>query len=200
MTPAIPAAPRTRAKRGDGGRLRELILDQAERLLLERGSQDNVSIRAIAERCEVTPPAVYLHFVDKETLFREVCTRRFTELDGRLGDARASAEDPLDGLRAVGMAIVNFGLEHREAYRLATGNEGDGATPPVFDQIVASVQDAAAAGALDGVDTQRAALVLWAGVNGLASSMISFPSADWGDKQELIGHTMDVLIEGLLST
>ena len=164
MTPATSAHHRARAKRGDGGRLRELILDQAERLLLERGSQDTVSIRAIAERCEVTPPAVYLHFVDKETLFREVCTRRFAELDDRIGEARASAEDPLDGLRAVGMAIVNFGLEHREAYRLlAMGSPTDGATPPGFHQIVASVQDAAAAGTLGGVDTHRAALVLWAG-------------------------------------
>ena len=194
------AAARKRAKRGDGGRLREVILDQAERLLLERGSQDSVSIRAIAQRCEVTPPAVYLHFVDKETLFREVCARRFADLDELIADARTSADDPLDALRAVGMAIVDFGLEHREVFRLSVAGTEVGTTPALFHQLTASVEDAVAAGAFDGVDPHRAALVLWAGINGLTSSMISFPSADWGDKQELIGHTMDVLIEGLLST
>lgn len=198
MTPARTAQ-RTRAKRGDGGRLREQILDQAERLLVERGTSATVSIRAIAERCEVTPPAVYLHFVDKETLFREICVRRFGELDERIAEVRATAADPLDELSSLGTAIVNFGLEHREAYRLlVTGT--DSGTPGVFHHIVVSVENAAAAGVLDGVDTDRAALILWAGINGLASSMISFPSADWGDKQELIAQTMDVLIEGLLST
>lgn len=198
MTPAT-AAPRTRARRGDGERLRDQILDHAERLLVERGSPDTVSIRAIAERCEVTPPSVYLHFVDKETLFREVCARRFAELDERIAEARAAAADPLDELSALGAAIVNFGLEHREAYRLLVTGPDSG-TPGVFHHIVVSVEKAAAAGVLDGVETDRAALILWAGINGLAMSMISFPSAEWGDKQELIAQTMDVLIEGLLST
>jgi AcrR family transcriptional regulator len=200
MSPATSTAPRTRAKRGDGGKLREEILDQAERLLVESGSHETVSIRALAQCCDVTPPAVYLHFVDKETLFREVCTRRFVELDDRIEDARKTAADRLDELRTVGMAIVNFGLEHPAAYRLAVEAREGAVMPGVFSHLAASIERAGSAGALDEVDPHRAALVLWAGINGLTSSMIAFPAADWGDKQELIGYLLDVLIEGLLST
>lgn len=199
--PAAPASTRTRARRGDGAKLRNKILDQAEKLLLESGSPDSVSIRALAQRCEVTPPAVYLHFTDKDALFAEVCGRRFEELDERIEEARRSSADPLDELRALGLAIVNFGLEFPQAYRivLMARREND-PVPEAFHQLVSSVENAAASGALDEVDSRQAALVLWAGITGLASSMISLPNADWGDKQALIEHMLDVLIEGLLST
>lgn len=191
--------PRSRAKRGEGDKLRAKILDQAERLLRESGSPEAVSIRTIAQRCEVTPPAVYLHFSDKETLFQAVCSRRFDELDERIGQARRSAADPLDELRAVGMAVVDFGLEYPEAYRIVMMTSGSGEAPRVLHQVISSVEGAAAAGALDDVDPRAAALVMLAGINGLTASMISFPKEEWGDKQALIEHTMDVLIEGLLS-
>ena len=56
------SAPRTRAKRGEGDKLRTEILAAAERLLIETGSKDAVSVRAIADACDCTPPAIYLHF------------------------------------------------------------------------------------------------------------------------------------------
>jgi len=200
MSPATRTATRSRAKRGDGGKLRQAILEQAERLLVESGSHESVSIRAIAQRCDVTPPAVYLHFVDKETLFREVCARRFVELDQRVEDARKAAADPLDELRTVGMTIVNFGLEYPEAFRLAVSGREGVALPGAFGHVLAAVERAAAAGALDEVDPHPGALVVWTGINGLTSAIIAFPAAEWGDKQALIEHMLDVLIEGLLST
>lgn len=98
------------------------------------------------------------------------------------------------------MAIVNFGLEYPEAYRIAMMSSPQGETGPrVFHQVISSVEGAAASGGLDDVDPRRAALVMVAGITGLTSSMISFPNADWGDKQALIEHMLDVMIEGLLS-
>jgi len=73
-------APRRRARRGDGPLLREEIIAAAERLLLERGSEEAVSMRAIADAVGVTPPSIYLHFADKEELFVAVCDARFDEL------------------------------------------------------------------------------------------------------------------------
>ena len=75
MTPA-----RTRARRGEGERLREEILDVAEDLLVSTGDENAVSIRAIAQRVGVTPPSIYLHFADKESLLWAVCEREFRPL------------------------------------------------------------------------------------------------------------------------
>jgi AcrR family transcriptional regulator len=208
LIPPAGTATRTRAKRGEGDKLRAEILDEAEKLLLETGSQDAVSIRAIAERCEVSPPAIYLHFADKEALFLEVCSRRFRELDAYIERAGRDAADPLDELRVRGMAYVNFGLEHPEAYRLLMmgRREGDINDPGMeagrdaFLHLVESVERAVKAGVLGDADPYRASLVLWAGIHGLASLVISFPNFEWGDKQALLEHMLDVLIEGVLST
>lgn len=201
-------ATRTRAKRGEGDKLRAEILDQAEKLLLESGSEDNVSIRAIAERCEVTPPAIYLHFADKEALFLEVCSRRFRELDAYVEKAGRDAADPLDELRIRGMAYVNFGLEHPEAYRLLMMGRREGnindpgmeAGRDAFLHMVESVDRAVKAGVLGDADPYQASLVLWAGIHGLTSLIISFPNFEWGAKPVLVEHMLDVLIEGVLST
>lgn len=49
---------RRRAKRGNGLQLRAEIMDVAERLLVEKGDQDAVSIRSIADVIGITPPSV----------------------------------------------------------------------------------------------------------------------------------------------
>lgn len=208
MIPSGATATRTRAKRGEGDKLKPVILDAAEKLLLEMGSQDLVSIRAIAERCDVTPPAIYLHFPDKDSLFLEVCSRRFRELDAWIEEAGRNAADPLDELRVRGMAYVNFGLEHPEAYRLLMMGRREGriddpgmeAGRDAFLHMVESVDRAVRAGVLGDAEPYQASLVLWAGIHGITSLIISFPNFEWGEKQELVEHMLDVLIEGVLST
>lgn len=202
------AATRSRAKRGDGDKLREEIIDQAEKLLLATGSQDAVSIREIADRCEVSPPAIYLHFADKDALFLEVCSRRFRELDQWIEEAGREATDPLDELRVRGMAYVNFGLEHPEAYRLLMMGRREGriddpgmeAGRDAFMHMVESVDRAVKSGVLGDAEPYRASLVLWAGIHGLTSLIISFPNFEWGEKPDLVENMLDVLIEGVLST
>lgn len=201
----------TRARRGDGGRLRARILATAEELLASAGSTDAVSIRAVAERCDVTPPAIYLHFADKKQLFLEVCRARLRDLDEATAEATSAASDPLDGLRLMGLAYVNFGLAHPEIYRVALmerdsltaapsgGGEGT-ITGAVLRHVSTAVERAVTAGALGDVDAERTALVLWAGLHGLTSLMVADPDRAWGDRQQLIEQMIDVLIEGVLST
>src|SRR4051812_5624100 len=105
---------RSRAPRGQGDLLRKDILDAAERLLIEGGSEDAVSVRAIATAIGCTPPALYLHFADKDELFLAVRERRFEELDQAMEDAAAASDDPLTSLRLRGKAYIDFGLDHPE--------------------------------------------------------------------------------------
>ena len=63
---------RRRAPRGSGDQLRDEILDATTELLMETGHAKAVSIRSVAQRVGVTPPSIYLHFADKETLFQEL--------------------------------------------------------------------------------------------------------------------------------
>jgi len=204
----VPTATRTRAKRGEGEKLRDEILVAAERLLGEAGSKDGVSIRAIADACGVTPPAIYMHFADKDQLFLEVCSVRFREMDAWIGEAASKAPDePLESLRVMGEAYIRFGVEHPEAYRLLMmtlhegriDEEGMEAGRDAFMHLVQAVDRCVKAGALGDADPYETSLILWSGIHGLTSLFISFPNFQWGDKPELIDHLMDVMIEGLLS-
>lgn len=203
----VPTVTRTRAKRGEGEKLREEIIFAAEKLLGEVGSKDAVSIRAIADACNVTPPAIYMHFADKDQLFLEVCSLRFRELDVWVEEAGAASADPLESLRLRGAAYVRFGVEHPETYRLLMMTLHDGhiddpgmeAGKDAFMHMVEAVDRCVKAGALGDVEPYKTSLVLWSGIHGLTSLFISFPNFEWGEQEELVDHMLDVLIEGLLS-
>jgi AcrR family transcriptional regulator len=199
---------RTRARKGEGDKLRPRILEAAERLLLETGSEDGVSVRAIAEACGCTPPAIYMHFSDKDDLFREVCAARFQELDRHIELAGAASDDPLESLRLRGKAYISFGVEHPEHYRLLMMTPKaddpqrlDGTSPgyAAFDHLVQAVQRCVDADAFaDDPPAPTIALTLWALVHGLTSLFISFPAFDWDDRDALVDLALDAQIEGLL--
>jgi AcrR family transcriptional regulator len=72
-----------------------------------------VSIRAIADAVGVTPPSIYLHFPDKESLILAVCERHFDVFDSVIEQAGRS-NDPVESLRRRGRAYVRFGVENPE--------------------------------------------------------------------------------------
>lgn len=202
------ASRRSRARRGEGDKLRKRILDVAEKLLVEVGDQSLVSIRAISEACECTPPSIYRHFADKDELFLEVCERRFRELDERGERAAAMSGDLLESLRLRAKAYVEFGLDHSEHYRLLMmTKKSHEHLPPqagspsmdAFQHLVDAVQRCIDAGVFTDVGARPAAMVLWAGVHGITSLRITFPNFEWGDTERLVDLVLDVQVEGLLS-
>jgi AcrR family transcriptional regulator len=194
--PSSPAAARTRARRGEGELLRDEILTAAERLLIETGDEDAVSIRAIADAVGVTPPSIYLHFPDKETLLFGVCERQFAIFRDALDTAARTTNDPVEALERRAEAYVSFGLEHPEAYRIMfmgraglmerhaeSVEKGAGA----FTDLVDDVERAREAGAIrEDIDSQTAAIFLWTGAHGITSLLISAPHFPWGDTERLV--------------
>jgi AcrR family transcriptional regulator len=205
--PSSPAAARTRARRGEGELLRDEILNAAERLLIETGNEDAVSIRAIANAVGVTPPAIYLHFPDKETLLFGVCERQFAIFREALDAAASTTSDPVEALERRAEAYVRFGLEHPEAYRImfmgragimekhaesvATGADA-------FTDLVDNVERAMQAGALrEDVDATTAAIFMWTGVHGITSLLISAPHFPWGDQEQLVRELCSLKLRAL---
>jgi AcrR family transcriptional regulator len=200
--------PRPRARRGEGPQLRELIVDATERLLIETGSEDAVSIRAIARAVGVTPPSIYLHFPDKEALILEVCERRFVDFDRVIESAGAGADDPVDALRRRARAYVRFGLERPEHYRILFMGKGtgspdgsDAASSPggvAFGHLVAAVQRAIDAAELrPDLDAFVTAVGLWTALHGVTSAMISLPTFPWPELDVLIDHVCESMLFGL---
>ena len=96
--------------------VRSKILDAARELFAAEG-YEAVTMRRIAEAIEYSPTAIYLHFKDKDTLIRELCRLDSVSL-AQAFRSIAGEPDPLQRLRQIGMAYVDFGAEHPNHYRL----------------------------------------------------------------------------------
>ena len=207
----MSAARRPRARRGEGDLLRTEILDAAGRLLAEKGDESAVSVRMIADAVGVTPPSIYLHFPDKDTLIEAVCEARFAEFDEALEKAAAAETDPIAALRARGRAYVAFGLEHPEHYRVIfmtrhersmsmadlTAASGATAGARAFGHLVEAVVRAAESGAIVADDPVATSIVLWSGLHGLVSLLISEPGFPWPPVSSLVEAVLRTQVEGL---
>jgi AcrR family transcriptional regulator len=199
MTSASPTtitARRPRARKGEGAALRDEILAATERLLLETGSAEAVSIRAVADRVGVTPPSIYRHFADKNDLIFEVCAEHFAKLDEHLAEAGAGIDDPIDRLRAMGLAYVRFGLANPEPYRIMFMTRADEwpeeykavvlRDNTAFDQVLRCVQECIDGGRLrpEYTDAFRLTIGFWARVHGLTSLLVAKPQFPWPEDRE----------------
>ena len=174
------AAPRRRARRGDGAALRGEILAAARDLLEETGSEDAVSIRSVAARVGVTTPSIYLHFADKSALIEAVCEAVFVELDERMMAASATADEPFEALRRFGLEYVAFAQAHPEQYRIVmmTRPEPESGAGhedfPAYIHLLELVGRCQAEGIFDAaVPPEQIGLVMWAAAHGAASLSVS---------------------------
>ena len=174
--------------------------------MIETGSADAVSIRAIADAVGVTPPSIYLHFPDKNSLILAVCERHFEVFDAVIEEAGGSTDDPVESLHRRGRAYVRFGLENPEPYRILfmTRTEStaqfqgvSGAGGRAFRHLVDAVQRCVDAGAFKPVDPVLAATGVWAAVHGVTSLLISMPGFPWPDVEELVDHVCRIQNRGL---
>ena len=200
-------SPRARARRGEGDRLREEIVEAARRLLLQTGDEEAVTIRAVARAVGVTPPSIYLHFADKQALLLTVCQTTFDELDEHIERAVAGLEDHVAVLRERGKAYVRFGLDKPEHYRILFMTRSttmqqlspeELIASAAFDHHLAAVQRACADGAIPPEhDPMLVAVGLWSAVHGITSLLIAKPDFPWPDVDRLVDHVIETQVRGL---
>jgi AcrR family transcriptional regulator len=111
---------RVRNPRGQGERLREEILRAAGGLLEQVGSEDALSLRAVAREVGIATPSIYRHFSDKTDLVWAVLAEHYERLAGIMAEADASApaDDPLERLRSQLTAYCRFAVANPAKYRL----------------------------------------------------------------------------------
>jgi AcrR family transcriptional regulator len=189
--------------------VRQKILDAAREAFVRDG-YDAVSMRQIADRIEYSATAIYHHFADKEALFRELCARDFLALGQRFA-AIARVADPIERVRQLGHAYVDFGLEHPQHYRLMFMTP----SPVVRDEIsgpqkgdpdedaYALLRLTVAEGIAQGrfrpelTNADQLAQTLWAGTHGIVSLHIAKSCDDWVHWQPT-RETACVLIDATL--
>ena len=190
-----------------------MILDAARALFVERGIEA-VTMRAIAQRIEYTPTAIYHHFRDKHALLVELCVRDFRSL-GQAFLAIGRIEDPVERLGRIGMAYVDFALTNPSHYRflfmtqresLVESNEVHGQVDPQEDAYVmlrTTVTEAIAAGRFrpEFGDAELVSQMLWAAVHGVVSLHITKQHdsfMEWRDARETALRLTEVTMRGMV--
>jgi AcrR family transcriptional regulator len=188
---------RRRAPRGSGEQLRDEILDATTELLLETGHEKSVSIRSVAKRVGVTPPSIYLHFADKDTLLDAVCARYFESLDEVMQQVVRDCSSNVDRLCAQGMAYVRFALQTPELYRIATMGESRPGSyvdltlnSAAFVHLRDSVQALIDEGIYPEGDATVMGLELLTVAHGIAALLISRPYLPFGDVEEFADRVL----------
>ena len=189
--------------------LRRRILVAARELFAKEG-YENVSMRKIADRIDYSPTTIYLYFEDKDELLHSICEETFTKLVQKFADIAASTSDPIQQLRRVGHAYIDFGLSHPNHYMVTFMGAGHPRTmaEPKFDyqgsmgekcflRLRSIVEQCVRQGKIRLVDVDTTSQALWAAVHGITSLLISHPHFPWVDKHRLIDRVIDVMTEGL---
>ena len=193
---------------------RDKILDAARELFIRDG-YEGVSMRKVADLIEYSPTAIYVHFADKEELFRELCHQDFAKLAGVFQGA-ARIEDPVEQLKQVGRAYVEFGLRFPNHYKLMfmtphpdvpldDHGEGVKGNPEVdaYEFLKRSVQRAIAAGVFreEWSDVELLSQTMWASVHGVIALEIAKGCdrwVEWRPLQQRAEVMLDAVMRGLL--
>ena len=99
---------------------RDVILDAAFRLFVERG-YDGTSVARILADVPYSKGAFYHHFASKEAVLEAVISRFFTEHVSADVDPGANARDLASGLVELGWAIASGAARGIDTAALATG-------------------------------------------------------------------------------
>ena len=196
---ARPHEPRQRNKRGEGVKLRKMIIDAAEALLEESGSERAVTIRAVTRKAGIAPQSFYLQFPSLSSLLFALYQRGFEALHARLISATDSVTDPKSQLWAASMAYVDFALENSGAYRTLMSSHGaqhpdwNPEKLPGTDTLTLLRDLLQAADKTIGqnpADLHIETTLLWTQLHGIAILMIDRPTFPWPPVRDLIRHTL----------
>jgi AcrR family transcriptional regulator len=186
---------RARNRRGEGGRLREEILAGAAALLEETGSEDAVTLRAVARQVGISAPSIYAHFPDREAIVDAIVDGAFHDFNTAIYSAIDGVTDPLARLRAGCAAYLRFAAERPNRYKLLFDRRDllASASQPIpsirtesFDWLVQGVQACVEAGLSRSTDAFVDSAAIWAALHGYATLHVRLDAFPWPAQDVLL--------------
>ena len=105
---------------GDVPSMREMILQEATALFLQRG-YNGVSMREIAEACGLSKAGLYYHFTDKQALFLAILEENMAALAQVIRRTKASSQSTRERMAYFARALFSqLAVNQRSIIRLAS--------------------------------------------------------------------------------
>jgi AcrR family transcriptional regulator len=196
---ASPPAPEAggrhrRNPRGQGGRLRDDIIQAASEVIEESADPKALSLRGVARKLGIAATSVYLHFPDVEHLAIAVAERHFERLTEARREIEATIEDPCQALLARSRVYCRFALASPTYYQLMfqtplgpnmTFGFDQAPGRRAFEDQVAAVRRCLEALGRPDEDAFGLATLIWATHHGLVSLRIHRPRFPWPPIEDL---------------
>ncbi|HVE35000.1 MAG TPA: TetR/AcrR family transcriptional regulator [Gemmatimonadaceae bacterium] len=187
--------------------VREKILDAALEFFAREGVE-GVTMRALADAIEYSPPVIYAHFRDKDAIIRELCNRQIRGLAQAF--STFGALDPVERLRRIGYAYTDFAVEHPSHFRFLFLTEhalpdelGDDPEQNAYAFLKQTVKDGLAAGVFRAgyTDAEEIAQLCWGGAHGLVALHNIKAEAswiEWRDARTSARRLIDATLDGIV--
>ncbi len=193
---------------------RDKILDAARELFVNEG-YEGVSMRKVAEMIEYSPTAIYVHFADKEELFRELCHQDYARL-AQVFQSSVMSNEPIERLKQIGAIYIDFGTNYPNHYKFMFMTPHPPHEPDEVDREMMgnpemdayaflkwAVQQAIVAGCFreELRDAEVISQTLWASVHGVISLQIAKGDdkwVEWRPIRERAEMMLDVTLRGLV--
>ena len=162
------------------GNLRQSLLDHAL-LLIKQAGVAKLSLRNLAKSVGVSQTAPYRHFADKNALLSALASQGFDQLRQFIRQRYHGHEnDPQSALVKVGMAYIEYAVEHPESYRLMfsqkaqlfDASEMANCANDNFEILIKIIRDGQQSAQFTDCPPEQIALTCWSLVHGFASLMI----------------------------
>ena len=172
-------------------------------------------MRKVAEKIEYSPTAIYVHFADKEELFRELCHQDYARL-AQVFQSSVMPKDPIERLKQIGAIYIDFGTRYPHHYKFMFMTPFPMHEPDEEDREMMgnpemdayaflkwAVQQALDAGCFreELNDTALISQTLWASVHGVISLHIAKGGdcwVDWRPIQARAEMMLDITLRGLV--
>jgi AcrR family transcriptional regulator len=187
--------------------VREKILDAALEFFAREGVE-GVTMRALADAIEYSPPVIYAHFRDKDAIIRELCNRQIRGLAQAF--STFGALDPVERLRRIGYAYTDFAVEHPSHFRFLFLTEhalpdelGDDPEQNAYAFLKQTVKDGLAASVFRAgyTDAEEIAQLCWGGAHGLVALHNIKAEAswiEWRDARTSARRLIDATLDGIV--
>jgi AcrR family transcriptional regulator len=205
-----PSARRRRNARGEGARLSDEIVSAALALIDRTGTDEAVTLRAVARQIGIAAPSIYAHFADRHAILQAVVIRIFGQLVETIETSLSAAgDDPVERLTVGCTAYVEFGLAHPARYdalfsqrriavlagaadsrdRIPVGPDGlprmqFGAE--AFATLLDGLEACVRSGRSASTDVLTDATAVWVALHGAVTLRVAIPGFPWPDTASFV--------------
>ena len=103
-------------------KIKDNIIEEAMKLILEMGF-NNMSLRKLADRVGMSATNIYYYYSSKDEIYLNIQIKGFQALEKRLEKIYTPVNDPLDNLRKMIQAYLDFGFSNPDYYQIMLNSD-----------------------------------------------------------------------------